>query len=250
VTNDDAETAHARRRLVCGLRPELGVGRIHATLAHDDAARVMRALERIAEQHGPAEDGMWAPLHHRLADALVELSSTQLAEDADADRACVYVHVTEPALAQGSDAPSGALTDLDLPVANETARRLACDCTLRVLLEDQRGVPIRLGRRRRTVPPHLFRLLKQRDRHCRFSGCTRTRGLHAHHRRHYADGGATDLDNLILLCTRHHRFVHEGRWRIEQRDVTAPFRFFRPDGRLFATRAPPMHARVCALLPT
>ncbi len=61
-----------------------------------------------------------------------------------------------------------------------------------------RVVPLRLGRRTRTVPRYLFRLLKHRDRHCRAPGCTRTLGLHAHHVVHWADGGETNLDNLIL----------------------------------------------------
>jgi len=248
VTNEEAETAHASRRLTFSLNPESGVGRIRGTLAYDDAARVKVALDRIAEQACPAPNGLWDPCEQRLADALVELSSTRLADDADADRACVYVHVTERALSADRDAPSGQLADLEMPVAHETARRLSCDCTLRVLLEDEKGIPIRLGRRRRTVPPHLFRLLKQRDRHCQFPGCSRTRGLHAHHRVHYADGGATDLDNLILLCCRHHRFLHEGRWRIEQHHPTAPFRFYRPDGRPFETRPPPMEELVKQVL--
>jgi hypothetical protein len=74
--------------------------------------------------------------------------------------------------------------------------------------------------------------------------------LHAHHRVHFADGGATDLDNLVLLCTRHHRFVHEGRWRICQRDPVSPFEFVRPDGTVLSTGPPGMTPRVARILQT
>jgi len=44
---------------------------------------------------------------------------------------------------------------------------------------------------------------------CRFPGCTRRRRLHAHHVRYWRDGGGTDLQNLVLLCSRHHTLVHQ-----------------------------------------
>jgi hypothetical protein len=250
VSNVEAVAAQAQARVAFTVRPEQGIGRMRATLAYDDLARLHAVLDRIAGGYGPDPDGRWAPYESRLADALVELAGTRLADDSDADRACIYLHTTDAALAEDPDpdAPPAELVDLDLPVANETARRLACDATVRPVVEDDQGLPVRLGRRRRTVPPHLWRLLKQRDRHCRFPGCGRTRGLHAHHRRHFADGGATDLDNLILLCTRHHRFVHEGGWTIRQRDPLAPFEFVRPDGRVLDARPPPMAARVQRIL--
>jgi hypothetical protein len=62
-------------------------------------------------------------------------------------------------------------------------------------------------------------------------------GVHAHHRQHWADGGPTDLDNLILLCGFHHRFVHEHGWTIQQDDDGKPI-FRRPDGQVYP---PPRH---------
>lgn len=49
---------------------------------------------------------------------------------------------------------------------------------------------------------------------CRFPGCTRHRKLHAHHLVTWADGGATDLDNLVLLCARHHTLVHQDSYQL------------------------------------
>ncbi|MBT8396631.1 MAG: HNH endonuclease, partial [Gemmatimonadetes bacterium] len=67
----------------------------------------------------------------------------------------------------------------------------------------------RAGRRTRTVSPSLRRALEARDRGCRFPGCG-LRFAEAHHDKHWADGGETRLRNLVLLCRRHHRAVHEG----------------------------------------
>ncbi|MDT8369380.1 MAG: HNH endonuclease signature motif containing protein, partial [Longimicrobiales bacterium] len=69
------------------------------------------------------------------------------------------------------------------------------------------------GRRTRTVSPALRRALELRDRGCRFPGCA-CRFTDAHHIVHWADGGRTDLQNLVLLCRRHHRAVHEGGMRV------------------------------------
>lgn len=81
------------------------------------------------------------------------------------------------------------------------------------------GLPVSVGRTRRTVPPALRRLLEARDDEtCCFPGCERRRHLQAHHRHHWAHGGETSLDNLVLLCFHHHRLVHEGGYTIESDD--------------------------------
>ena len=71
-----------------------------------------------------------------------------------------------------------------------------------------------VGRKTRTIPPALRRALEARDRGCRFPGCG-LRFTDAHHVRHWADGGPTRLENLVLLCRRHHRAVHEEGFRVE-----------------------------------
>jgi hypothetical protein len=79
---------------------------------------------------------------------------------------------------------------------------------------DQAGGVLDVGRKRRTVPPAIRRALEHRDAGCRFPGCG-CRYTDAHHIVHWADGGETRLDNLVLLCSRHHRAVHEGGFRVE-----------------------------------
>ena len=91
----------------------------------------------------------------------------------------------------------------------ETSRRLACCSSLVLVSEDGQGNPLQVGRRTRRPSTALTRALKSRDRGCQFPGCTHTRYVEAHHLVHWADGGPTDLSNLVLLCSHHHRAVHE-----------------------------------------
>jgi hypothetical protein len=94
-------------------------------------------------------------------------------------------------------------------VSAETARRLSCDCGVVEVVEDEHGVPLSVGRKRRTIPGSMKRALLQRDRTCRFPGCGNRLYLEAHHLVHWADGGETSLQNMVCYCSFHHRYVHE-----------------------------------------
>ncbi|MUL67175.1 hypothetical protein BOO86_22060 [Mycobacterium sp. CBMA 234] len=94
-------------------------------------------------------------------------------------------------------------------LTDDERRLLLCDATCEVWLE-RHGQPIGAGRTTRTISRRLRRALEDRDRCCRVPGCGATRGLHAHHVRHWEDGGPTELDNLVLLCPYHHRLHHQG----------------------------------------
>ncbi len=114
-------------------------------------------------------------------------------------------------------------------VSAETARRLACDAATVSMRHGPAGEILDVGRRTRTISPALRRALQARDRRCRFPGC-RHRRVDAHHIEHWADGGRTALDNLVLLCRRHHRAVHEEGFRVTL-DAAGDVEFLRPDGR-------------------
>jgi hypothetical protein len=90
------------------------------------------------------------------------------------------------------------------------------------------GSVLDVGRKTRTIPPAIRRALTARDARCRFPACT---GGHtdAHHIEHWADGGATRLDNLVLLCRRHHRAVHEEGWTVAW-GADGEVLFTRPNG--------------------
>jgi hypothetical protein len=137
----------------------------------------------------------------------------------DAGAVPVASPATDPAarLAIPATVRGAACGDLDWtgPVPVETARRIACDPTVTALLLDAGGSPLRAGRTQRLVTRAQRVALAQRDGGCVHPGCRRPPAwCDAHHVRHWADGGPTDLDNLCLLCRYHHRLVHEHDHRI------------------------------------
>jgi hypothetical protein len=93
--------------------------------------------------------------------------------------------------------------------------RVACDSkVMRVVLGADNEI-LNIGRASRTIPTAIRRALNERDRGCAFPGCgTRPRQCHGHHATHWAKGGETDLDNLVLLCGFHHRVIHHGHWTV------------------------------------
>jgi hypothetical protein len=147
------------------------------------------------------------------AGALVDVARAYLAGESGqsaspADHYQVVVHVDERALRESP--ADGARSDLPI----ESIRRLCCDTSVVTVTEDAAGNPLDLGRRHRVVQTALRRALEARDRHCCYPGCSHTRWLQAHHVKHWIDGGKTSLDNTLLLCSAHHRCLHEGGFRI------------------------------------
>jgi len=172
---------------------------------------------------GPARRETWSA---RQADALFEMAKTYLSERGESSASSsenflVTVHVDQSALSNGDGRSS-------LPI--ESVKRLCCDGKAVVLVEDDHGEPLSVGRKTRTVSTAIKRALKARDKGCAFPGCRHERFVDAHHIRHWSAGGETSLDNLMLLCSRHHKLVHEGGFAIE-RDFQNRWFFKRPDGR-------------------
>jgi len=162
------------------------------------------------------------------ADALVAIAKTYLDGGngegecgSTADHYQVVVHVDETALRGGAGRA-------DLPI--ETIRRLTCDGSVVTLVEDAKGNPLDVGRKQRTVSTPLKRALLARDRCRTFPGCCRRRYVDGHHLQHWAEGGDTSLPNLTLLCTYHHRLLHEGAFKA-YREADGTLRFERADGR-------------------
>jgi hypothetical protein len=167
----------------------------------------------------------------RRADALLALVEAGEAADGStgapvstADRYTVHVELNagddRPALRNGTVLSKAAI------------ERLICDGALvaHTAGEDR---TLDVGRRTRTVSGPLRRALIRRDKGCRFPGCTQSRFVDAHHVRHWAHGGETNLDNLLLLCSRHHGAVHDGRFRVQVEHPergAARFLFFSSDG--------------------
>ena len=198
----------------------------------------MRALEAAADVlYRETEEGEDAGEkeisgEQKRADALGLVAEIALKGDLDngsrGDRYQVVVHVDAEAL-EDPDQPGQSVLEDGIRVSAETSRRLACDAAQVVMTHAPDGSVLDVGRKTRSVPPALRRALTHRDRSCRFPGCD-LKFCDAHHIEHWAEGGKTNLDNLLLLCRYHHRVVHEGGIRVKLLLDGEP-QFSRPDGR-------------------
>jgi hypothetical protein len=147
-----------------------------------------------------------------LAELSLQQNASDLAPLTPPQRHQMIIHIEKDSLM-----PGGAhLCSIEHGpfLSHASARRLACDTALLTVLEDNRGNVLNVGRKTRTVSPALRRALTIRDHCCRFPGCTESRFVDAHHIHHWCDGGETKLENLVLLCRRHHRLVHEQGYEI------------------------------------
>ena len=116
------------------------------------------------------------------------------------------------------------------PVPVEVVRRLACDANVDLAVEDRDGSILDQGRVRRDPTPVQRVEIDRRDKGCRFPGCNYTEFTDVHHMVHWADGGLTNLENLVTLCGRHHRAVHELGWAMSG-NADAELTFTSPHGR-------------------
>jgi len=181
-------------------------------------------------------------LHHsrkRRVEALATLAESFLATGprdlSGSDRQQIVVHVDAETFQHGH--AGRCELEHGPSIAAETARRLACDCSVVRIIETEKSEPLDVGRRTRTIPPGIRRALQARDKGCRFPGCTFKRYVDGHHVKHWVNGGETKLSNLVTLCRFHHRLVHEGQIVMQTLDDGA-FRFVRPDGVNYDSLAP------------
>jgi hypothetical protein len=240
IRNAQPESAQAARRvwerrsLTVWRDDAHGTMRFAVELPIEEAELILHALDcavaagevtndvdpdSIAESKGAA----WCA---QQADALAAVAKAYLDGGADregstADHYQVVVHVDQQSL-------HGGIGCSDLPI--DTVKRLLCDCSLVTVVEDANGEPLDVGRKQRTASTPLKRALYARDRGCTFPGCHRRRYLDGHHVHHWIDGGETSPDNMTLLCTHHHRLLHEGGYRIV-READDTMRFVTADGR-------------------
>ena len=198
----DTESSDHERRYVKWSWDDDGCLLVRARLTADEGAAFVAAVEsRCPRRHKSYIEDV-------RADALCEIV-TNGGEGVTAE---VVVHA-DVKLLTGEQHDGSGYVENGSPLATETVRRLGCDGRLRLIVERD-GEQVGVGRATRAVGSSLRRALRARDRGCVFPGCTNRRWVDAHHVRHWAHGGRTDLVNLVELCRRHHRLVHEGGFRL------------------------------------
>ena len=193
------------------------------------AAPVARDLENADPECGTA--GRDVRDHGaRTWDALVDVC--QKAVDADVlptnhgTKTRVTVTVTLEDLKSGLGV---ATLEMGERISAAAVRRLACDADLIPMVLGTFGQPLDVGRRHRLVTVALWLALIARDKHCAFPGCRRPPvACDAHHVTHWVDGGATALDNLVLLCRAHHTIIHSTDWHVRINELTGMPEFKAP----------------------
>ena len=230
---------------------ENGMFVIRGCLAPEAGEVLMKALDAASDRLYAEQQEDRPPVGKVRADALALVAESALKGGLDpgssGDRYQVVVHVNEeelraqesatadsrtrvPAGTSRARVPAGTpplpeavtgawLGNSHVPVSAETARRIACDAG-KVSMIHRNGQILSVGRKTRTIPPPIRRALEFRDQGCRFPGCT-SKHCDAHHIVHWADGGETKLSNLVLLCRRHHRLLHEGGFTVKMNEERA-----------------------------
>ena len=196
-------------------------------------ARNARSYTQVLDEIHPRPE----PIMLRRADALVRMAQgySSQADSNSADRFMVHVHTDMETLRADGLNDQAELEDGG-NICAETARRVSCDAGLVHWLDSSEGEPLSIGRKSRTIPPAIRRALQRRDGGCRFPGCTCSRFVDAHHIQHWADGGETAMENLVLLCRHHHRLVHEGGFGLGK-SLQGVIEFSNPAGEVIPTDA-------------
>ncbi len=211
----ESEVEAGRDRYVRARPLGSGLVKLEVVVAADEADLVLKAIEHTRQGLSPARDSSPRP---SAADAIVHMAALQLTGGAASagapapDRCQVVIHVDRDLTA--SDTTLRAELEDGTHVSAETLRRVSCDGGVVTAVVDESGEVLDIGRRTRAIPAAIRRALWIRDQGCRFPGCANERFLHGHHVQHWLHGGRTSLDNLVMLCSFHHRQIHEGGFSI------------------------------------
>ncbi|MGE0402091.1 MAG: DUF222 domain-containing protein [Kofleriaceae bacterium] len=260
ASKEPEESYDRERRYVRRMDLDDGMVKVEALLHPEEAAMVWAALEAVARAKKESSESSRADVTRPNSDETFGADVARAAQSAptsrippreDAarrfDRADALVTIARDVLRGGRvqavptelivtvaaetltnplTAPDPfAVTSDGTCVSAETARRLACDCGIVHMVEDHHGTTLSVGRKTRSIPVSIKRAMLKRDKTCRFPGCSNRIFIEGHHIQHWANGGETCLDNVLGMCSHHHRFVHEYGYRIELDEQKQP-RFF------------------------
>jgi hypothetical protein len=209
--HDDITQRDRRRSLY--LAPMLdGMGDIRGTLTAELFHTVQTAIDAtVNPTFLDGRDNRTAP--QRRADALGDVCRFYLDHsDTTVTSGGERPHVTVTVDYETLKGQIERLPEMSgMPVTPETVRRITCDASIIPMVLGSESEPLDVGRRTRTIPTAIRRALEHRDGHCTWTGCgVPVTWCDAHHKIHWAEGGRTSLDNLMLLCRKHHTGTHNG----------------------------------------
>lgn len=175
---------------------------------------------RAELEPGPPAEGDARSTPARRADVLLDILNGA------SGRPDIIVHVSAETLTRHE--PGISETGNGTFLTADEIKRLACDANLTRVILDPESQPLDVGRTKRLVTPPLRAAVTARDLRCVFPGCDRpSNWCDVHHLTHWADGGETSIDNLVLLCRHHHVLLHEGGWAVT--GTPRDLHFYRPD---------------------
>jgi hypothetical protein len=243
IENEKAKEDHRERELRYWDDPD-GMFAMYGRLPADKGVKFKKAIEREAAKlpDTPEDDeDEEVRAAQKRADALVALASSAIAEDADADRSTVVVHVPVSTFSHGDQ--NGVLEG-GYVIAPEVAQGLSCYSRIQFVLENETGKPVGNGRASRSLSARHSRALRRRDGfRCTFPGCGARRRLIEHHIDWWEFEGPSNLDKMLLVCPEHHDLIHVYGWNVALKDGVEPV-WFRPDGTWFTPgRSPPERLR-------
>ncbi|HVH66107.1 MAG TPA: DUF222 domain-containing protein [Candidatus Acidoferrum sp.] len=213
----EANKAHQRRYLHIS-EPVNGLARVEGQLVSEVAARLRTAMEPYMKPRRDDERSSGQRTHDALEEVLRRVGQLGAGlSNGSGPRPQLIIMASLDTLAGIDGAPAGEL-QWGGTVPAETVRRLACDSAI-TRITGLSELEHETTHAARTVPPSTRRALVARDGHCVFPGCDRPAPwCQGHHLVFWGDGGPTKLDNLGLVCSAHHRKVHEERWTLRRKD--------------------------------
>jgi hypothetical protein len=227
---DSSTGAVAKERRFLSLRhnEKDQITSVRGEIPLDLGVAIQKVLEQKADSYGkdPAT-GEYDSHSHRMADAFCDLVLGESKVNVE-----LMVDIDVEAFGQGG---AGDLEGFQ--VTQEVIQRLACEGSIRPAFSRD-GTTIGVGRKARLCPPWLSRVIRKRDRGCRFPGCEQTLHVAEHHMAEWDDdAGPTDADNVIQICPSHHRYLHDYGWKIRGKP-DGNLVFVAPDGQTLTGRAP------------
>ena len=230
-----------KKRLIGSARFNEGCHTLSVQFPAEEFAEVRAAVEAQAKAQPSDGETRWDQRQYDAFIALFRSGASGRSRRADPWNPYFAVfHVPLSDLIDETGDPTELVGDLERGghLDLETVRRLACDATFVVAVDDDNGHTMYEGRAHRSPTGAQRREIWRRDRCCRFPGCANAIFTDPHHMRWWIRGGTTDLTNLVCLCKFHHGLVHSKGWSVTG-DANVEIVFVSPNGRTFTSRPSP-----------